>query len=108
MIKFIKTKIQPLAKVLSIMLALFLLVGLCLIPSLQASQGQEVAKPPVPRPLEINDILAWKNISSAQISSDGKWFVHSLTPNEGDSELVIKEIDGTKEYRFSLGSNLVI
>lgn len=103
MIKFIKTKIQPLAKVLSIMLALFLLVGLCLIPSLQASPGQEVAKSPVPRPLEINDILAWKNISSAQISSDGKWFVHSLTPNEGDSELVIKEIDGTKEYRFSLG-----
>lgn len=65
--------------------------------------GQSKTDKTVPRPLEINDILAWKNISSAQISSDGKWFVHSLTPNEGDRELVIKEIDGTKEYRFSLG-----
>ncbi len=55
------------------------------------------------RPIEIKDILAWKNISHTLVSDDGCWFVYVLTPNEGDSELVVKEIDGTKEYRFPLG-----
>ncbi|MCR4397234.1 MAG: S9 family peptidase, partial [Candidatus Saccharicenans sp.] len=55
------------------------------------------------RPIEIKDILVWKSISYAQVSSDGRWFVYVLAPNEGDSELVVKEIDGKKEYRFPLG-----
>ncbi|MBP8601085.1 MAG: S9 family peptidase [Candidatus Saccharicenans sp.] len=82
-----------------------LLALLFLTPALLVGAGQEAAKPPVLRPLEIKDILAWKSISSAQISPDGKWFVYSLTPNEGDSELVVKEIDGTREYRFNLGDS---
>ncbi|HOP61253.1 MAG TPA: prolyl oligopeptidase family serine peptidase [Candidatus Saccharicenans sp.] len=103
MIGNIKVKSQPLARVLSLLFVSLLLTRLCLVPSLQASPKQEAVKPLAPRPLEIKDILAWRSISSAQISADGKWFVYSLTPNEGDSELVIKEVDGSREYRFSLG-----
>jgi len=65
--------------------------------------GEVKAEQKSPRPIEIKDILAWKSISLARVSDDGRWFVYVLTPNEGDSELLIKEIDGTKEYRFSLG-----
>jgi len=103
MIGNIKVKSQPLARVLSLLFVSLLLTRLCLVPSLQASPKQEAVKPLAPQPLEIKDILAWRSISSAQISADGKWFVYSLTPNEGDSELVIKEVDGSREYRFSLG-----
>jgi len=80
-----------------------LLTLLLLTLSLPAWAGQETAKPSSPRPLEIKDILSWKSISSARISADGRWFAYSLTPNEGNSELVVKEIDGTREYRFNLG-----
>jgi|YNPBryunderm2012_1023409.scaffolds.fasta_scaffold00043_28 dipeptidyl aminopeptidase/acylaminoacyl peptidase len=55
------------------------------------------------RPIELQDILSWKTISFGQISSDGRWLLYVLTPNEGDSELLIKEIEGKKEYRFNLG-----
>ncbi|MDI6699013.1 MAG: prolyl oligopeptidase family serine peptidase [Candidatus Saccharicenans sp.] len=79
-------------------------------PVAQEQQKQEQIKTEqtgvgqtAPRPIEIKDILAWKNISLALVSNDGRWFVYALTPNEGDSELVIKEVDGKKEYRFPLG-----
>lgn len=55
------------------------------------------------RPIEIQDILSWKSITLARVSADGRWFIYDLTTNEGDSELVVKEIDGTKEYRFPRG-----
>lgn len=72
----------------------------------QPDQSQAQAATPgsqALRPIEIRDILAWKSISFALVSDDGRWFVYVLAPNEGDSELVVKEIDGTKEYRFPLG-----
>nr|HUM34071.1 hypothetical protein [Candidatus Saccharicenans sp.] len=84
MIGTIKAKMQPLGRVLSLLFVSVLLTWLCLVPLLQASPEQEAVKPLAPRPLEIKDILAWKSISSAQISADGKWFAYSLTPNEGD------------------------
>lgn len=79
--------------------------------TLQADPAQNKPDPtpavkpeqPVLRPIEIKDILAWKSISFSLVSDDGRWFVYTLTPNEGDSELVIKEVDGKKEYRFPLG-----
>ncbi len=55
------------------------------------------------RPVELADILAWKNISFASLTPDGNWLVYQLTPNEGDSELVIRQVKGEKEYRFSRG-----
>lgn len=100
---FFKIIIRPRIKTSAVMAVSILLTLLLLTLSLPARAGQEVAKPSSPRPIEIKDILAWESISSAQISPDGRWFAYSLTPNEGNSELVIKEVDGTREYRFSLG-----
>ncbi|MGB4705421.1 MAG: prolyl oligopeptidase family serine peptidase [Candidatus Saccharicenans sp.] len=68
-----------------------------------AGSDKSEARPPAPHPIELQDILAWKNITLAKVSDDGRWFVYVLSPNEGDSELVIKEVDGKKEYRFPLG-----
>jgi acetyl esterase/lipase len=88
----------------------FLTVGLFVFLTLLWSSGilfsfpeQSKTEKIVPRPIEIKDILSWKTISSAEISPDGNWFVYSRSPNEGDSELVIREVAGKKEYRFNLG-----
>lgn len=67
-------------------------------------EGQELPSRDISlKPLELADILAWKNISSASLSPDGHWLVYQLQPNEGDSEVIIRQVKGDKEYRFSRG-----
>ena len=68
-----------------------------------APDTQKPAAPAAPRPMELADILAWKNISSTAISTDGKWIGYRMTPFEGDSELFIKQTDGDKSYKFAVG-----
>jgi dipeptidyl aminopeptidase/acylaminoacyl peptidase len=55
------------------------------------------------RPLELADILAWKSIGTAMVSNDGGWFAYRLSPTEGDSEVVIRQTQGDKEYKFAVG-----
>lgn len=65
--------------------------------------------PPVPaaptglRPIGLQDILAWKAIGSAELSPDGSWFMYKLSPLEGESEVIIRAVAGSKEYRFPIG-----
>jgi dipeptidyl aminopeptidase/acylaminoacyl peptidase len=58
---------------------------------------------PAKRPLTLADTLAWKAIGPTAVSPDGKWVGYRYAPNEGDSEIVIRETRGTKEYRFPTG-----
>ena len=58
---------------------------------------------PAKRPLELADILAWKNISTPLVSNDGRWFAYRLSPIDGDSEVVVRQTQGDKEYRFPVG-----
>jgi dipeptidyl aminopeptidase/acylaminoacyl peptidase len=67
----------------------------------KAPEKQEVAK--APRPLEFKDALGWKRISSPTISNDGQWFAHKLVPGEGDSEVVLRRVKDSKEWRFPAG-----
>ncbi|MFC2155747.1 hypothetical protein ACFLRB_04575 [Acidobacteriota bacterium] len=53
--------------------------------------------------LEMQDILAWKNIRTGVLSKNGKWFAYRLTPNKGDSELLVRSTIGEKEYKFPVG-----
>ncbi len=61
------------------------------------------AAPTGPRPIGLQDILAWRSISSAELSPDGSWFMYKLSPLEGESEIVLRQAAGTKEYRFPIG-----
>ncbi|MGZ8841973.1 MAG: hypothetical protein ACXW2M_10450, partial [Candidatus Aminicenantales bacterium] len=56
-----------------------------------------------PRPLGLQDILAWRSIGAAELSPDGTWFLYRLSPLEGESEIVLRQVAGTKEYRFPIG-----
>ncbi len=56
-----------------------------------------------PRPLGLQDILAWRSIGAAELSPNGTWFLYRLSPLEGESEIVLRQVAGTKEYRFPIG-----
>lgn len=55
------------------------------------------------RSMELADILAWKNIGAVTISNDGRWLAYRLSPIEGDSEVVVRAVEGEKTYRFPVG-----
>jgi dipeptidyl aminopeptidase/acylaminoacyl peptidase len=61
------------------------------------------AAPAAPRPMELADIIAWKNIGATAFSSDGRWVAYRMTPIEGDSEVFVKEVDGQRVHRFVAG-----
>jgi dipeptidyl aminopeptidase/acylaminoacyl peptidase len=88
--------------------ALFIIVPLVLLAVFAVSAAQDkpadkAAAPAGPRPLALQDILAWKSIGAAELSPDGNWLMYKLSPLEGESEIVIRQTKGTKEHRFSIG-----
>ncbi|MEO6725494.1 MAG: prolyl oligopeptidase family serine peptidase [Blastocatellia bacterium] len=89
------------------MIAVVLLFALALaspLPFKASGQATQQATN-VQRPIELADSLAWKRIASPTVSNDGQWFAHKLTPNEGDSELVLRRISDGKEWRFAVGES---
>ena len=55
------------------------------------------------RPVEIEDVVAWKAMGAATMSADGQWFGYRLTPQEGDAEVVLKRTRGDgKELKFDV------
>ncbi len=86
--------------------ALPLLLVLALLGTgLAAAQDKPAAPaaPAGPRPIALQDILAWKSIGSAELSPDGTWFLYRLSPLEGESEMVLRQVAGSQEYRFPIG-----
>ncbi len=71
------------------------------IPGFSAQEKK--AEPQKPRPIELPDILAWKSIRSTALSNDGQWFAYRLSPNKGDSDVIIRQTKGDKEYKFPVG-----
>ena len=61
------------------------------------------AAPAAPRPMELADIIAWKNIGATAFSNDGRWIAYRMSPIEGDSEVFVKATDSDKVYRFPVG-----
>src|SRR5579885_1396507 len=56
-----------------------------------------------PKSIQLPDILAWKRIQNAAISNDGQWFAYKVSPNEGNSEVVIRSLKDGKETRYPIG-----
>src|SRR5271165_5671635 len=74
--------------------------GACLLLIVLATASLHAADPAEPRPLKMADVLAWKNIAASTLSRDGKWFAYRLSPNEGDGEIMLRQLQGDKEVRF--------
>ena len=56
------------------------------------------------RPIDIEDVVAWKAMGAATMSADGQWFGYRLAPQEGDADVVLKRTRGdNKELKFPAG-----
>lgn len=55
------------------------------------------------RPITHADFDAWRSIATPVLSRDGKWLVYSVQPQDGDGELVLRELATGKERRETVG-----
>jgi dipeptidyl aminopeptidase/acylaminoacyl peptidase len=56
------------------------------------------------RPLNHTDYDSWRSIQGQQLSPDGKFLAYTLTPEEGDSELVVRNLTTGAEWRYARGA----
>ncbi|HEY4840188.1 MAG TPA: hypothetical protein VIH72_16340, partial [Candidatus Acidoferrales bacterium] len=58
---------------------------------------------PEQRAIDFNDAAAWKGVNATALADHGDWFGYRLSPQEGDSGVTIRQTNGIKEYKFSIG-----
>jgi dipeptidyl aminopeptidase/acylaminoacyl peptidase len=59
---------------------------------------------PAKRPLRHSDYDTWRSIQSPLLSRDGKFLAYALTPQDGDGEVVVRNLVNGAEWRFPRGS----
>jgi hypothetical protein len=69
--------------------------------TVSAASGAPAA---APKPITLDDYPRFKRIGGASISPDGKWMLHTVTPNEGDGTLFIKALDGPASFEIPRGT----
>jgi dipeptidyl aminopeptidase/acylaminoacyl peptidase len=56
------------------------------------------------RPLTLKDADSWRSISGQTLSRDGKFIAYAYMPQEGDGDLIVRNIATGKEYREGVGT----
>lgn len=70
--------------------------------SIEAS-GQAGGQAPAKRPLTHQDYDGWRSIQGQTISRDGKFIAYSLMPQDGDGEIVVRNLASGAEWRHGRG-----
>ena len=55
------------------------------------------------KPITLAEADTWRSIRGASLSPDGKWFAHRVGPNEGESDLILRNNSDGKETKFPGG-----
>lgn len=55
------------------------------------------------RPLTHQDYDAWKSIQAPQLSRDGKWVAYALMPQDGDGEIIVRNLASGTEWKVNRG-----
>ena len=73
-----------------------------------AKGGTKPATPAVPAPvkraLAHRDYDAWRSVATPTLSRDGRYFAYSFMPQEGDGDLVVRDLKTGKEQRYGVGA----
>src|SRR5688572_68027 len=56
------------------------------------------------RPINHHDYDGWRSITSQRLSNDGKWVAYGVFPQDGDGEVVIRNLVTGKEQRGPAGA----
>src|SRR5918993_2390031 len=78
-----------------------LLCAIALLTSLSVARAQQTA--PAKRPLTHQDYDSWRSILASQISRDGKFVAYAYAPQDGDGEIVVRNIVTGVEWRAPRG-----
>ena len=62
------------------------------------------APAPAKRPLAHRDYDAWRSIATPTLSRDGRYFAYSYMPEDGDGDLVVRDLKTGKEQRYGVGA----
>jgi dipeptidyl aminopeptidase/acylaminoacyl peptidase len=65
----------------------------CLLPLLAADK----------RPLNHSDYDGWKHIQNQRLSNDGRYLAYAVFPQQGDGELIIRDLKTGKEFHQPVG-----
>jgi dipeptidyl aminopeptidase/acylaminoacyl peptidase len=65
-----------------------------------APVGAEIA---AKRPLDLEDILAYKAMSQTVLAPSGQWFAYRMAPAQGDSDVIVRNTSTDREMRFPVG-----
>jgi dipeptidyl aminopeptidase/acylaminoacyl peptidase len=55
------------------------------------------------KPLTLKDADTWRSVRAAVLSNDGKWFAHREGPNEGEGEVIVRNVADGKETKHAAG-----
>jgi dienelactone hydrolase len=66
------------------------------------------AQTPAKRPISYDAYDGWKSIQGTKLSRDGAWLVYTLAPQDGDGELVVRNLKAATELRYGRGRDGVI
>jgi dipeptidyl aminopeptidase/acylaminoacyl peptidase len=69
----------------------------------QSSSVQAGGRTTAKRPLTHQDYDGWRSIQGQTISRDGKFIAYALTPQDGDGEIVVRNLATGVEWRFGRG-----
>ena len=86
-------------------MALFLVILVAGISALPLTAGQTV---PGKKPLAYDAYDSWRSIRGTALSRDGAWLVYVLEPQDGDGELVVRNLRSGVEHRAPRGKDPVI
>src|SRR5262249_20018103 len=70
-----------------------------------AAPAAAATDPKTPRPITLDDYPRFKRLANQAISTDGKWMLYTVTPNEGDGTLFVQSLDTTTKYEIPRGTN---
>src|SRR5215470_10757155 len=75
---------------------------LCALPLAAAAQ------PAQKKPITHDVYDSWKSIQGTKLSPDGVWLAYALAPQDGDGELVVRNLKTNAEIRAARGREPLI
>jgi dipeptidyl aminopeptidase/acylaminoacyl peptidase len=67
-----------------------------------------LAQQPVKQPIGYDAFDGWRSIQGTRISRDGAWLAYALTPQDGDGEVVARNLKTGSEHRHPRGNSPAI
>lgn len=81
--------------------SLLCLIALIATIPFGVARGQQPA--PAKRPITHQDYDSWRSILASQVSRDGKFVAYAFVPQDGDGEIVVRNVATGVDWRASRG-----